>query len=207
MLVAVQGRARIARRVLSMVERFVSHGTLALRNAWLLEQVRRMATVDALTGVANRASFDAAVSAEVGRASRLRDDVSLLMIDIDHFKRLNDVYGHQVGDQVLRLVGATLNRVCREFDTPARYGGEEFAVLLPSTAKEPATEVAERIRTAIASMPSGLDVTVSVGVATFPFDAADPDALVGAADKALYASKRGGRNQVTGAAAADFVAR
>jgi diguanylate cyclase (GGDEF)-like protein len=207
LLIAVQGRrmpSRIARRVVSMVERFVSHGTLALRNAWLLEQVRRMATTDSLTGIANRAAFDNALSAEIGRASRLRDDVSLLMLDIDHFKRLNDAHGHQLGDQVLRLVGTTLKHVCREFDTPARYGGEEFGILLPSTSKEQAMEAAERIRTSIAEMPSGLDVTVSVGVATFPFDGADPNTLVGAADKALYASKRNGRNQVTAAETADL---
>jgi diguanylate cyclase (GGDEF)-like protein len=207
LIVAVQGRrmpSRIARRVVSMVERFVSHGTLALRNAWLLEQVRRMATTDSLTRIANRAAFDNALSAELGRASRLRDDVSLLMLDIDHFKRLNDVHGHQLGDQVLRLVGTTLKHVCRDFDTPARYGGEEFGILLPSTGKEQAMEAAERIRTSISEMPSGLDVTVSVGVATFPFDGADPDTLVGSADKALYASKRNGRNRVTAAETAEL---
>ena len=136
-LVAVHGRkvgARISRRVVSMTERFVSHGTLALRNAWLLDQVKRMASTDGLTGVANRAAFDQALSAELARAARHREDVSLLLLDIDHFKALNDRHGHQVGDQVLRLVGATLNAMSREFDTSARYGGEEFAVLLPATA-------------------------------------------------------------------------
>jgi diguanylate cyclase (GGDEF)-like protein len=198
-LVAVHGRrlgARIARRVVSMVERFVSHGTLALRNAWLLEQVHRMAMTDGLTGVANRAAFDQALGAEIGRAARQREDASLLLLDIDHFKALNDRHGHQVGDQVLRLVGATLTAASREFDTAARYGGEEFAVLLPATSRDEAAEVADRLRTAIAAMPSGLEVTVSAGVATFPLDAADPDGLVAAADRALYTAKRGGRNRV-----------
>jgi diguanylate cyclase (GGDEF)-like protein len=198
-LVAVHGQrlgARIARRVVSMVERFVSHGTLALRNAWLMEQVQRMATTDGLTGVANRAAFDQALAAEIGRAARQRADVSLLLLDIDHFKALNDRHGHQVGDEVLRLVGATLAAASREFDTAARYGGEEFAVLLPATSREEAAEVADRLRTAIADMPSGLDVTVSAGVATFPLDAPGADGLVAAADHALYSAKRGGRNRV-----------
>jgi len=203
LLVAVHGRrlgARIARRVVSMAERFVSHGTLALRNAWLLEQVHRMAMTDGLTGVANRAAFDRALAAEIERAARQREDVSLLLLDIDHFKVLNDRHGHQVGDQVLRLVGATLTAACRDFDTAARYGGEEFAVLLPETGAEEAVQVAERLRSAIAGMPSGVDVTVSAGVSTFPFDATDADGLVAAADGALYSSKRDGRNRVTAAA-------
>lgn len=202
-LVAVQGQRlapRIARRVVSMLERFVSHGTLALRNAWLLDQVRMMASTDGLTGVANRAAFDEALTAELGRAARRREDASLLLLDIDHFKVLNDTYGHQRGDDVLRLVGATLRTTSRDFDTPARYGGEEFAVLLPATGKEDAVEVAERLRLAIAGMPSGVELTVSIGVATFPLDGADPEAVLAAADAALYASKRGGRNRVTAAA-------
>jgi diguanylate cyclase (GGDEF)-like protein len=205
-LVAVHGRrlgARIARRVVSMVERFVSHGTLALRNAWLLEQVHHMATTDGLTGVANRATFDRTLFAELGRAARRREDASLLLLDIDHFKALNDEHGHQVGDQVLRLVGTALTAACREFDTAARYGGEEFAVLLPATSSDEAVEVAERLRTSIAEMPSGLDVTVSVGVASFPLDATGPDGLVAAADHALYRSKRTGRNRVTTSADAE----
>ncbi len=202
-LVAVQGRRlapRLARRVVSMVERFVSHGTLALRNAWLLAEVHRMATTDGLTGVTNRAAFDDLLSAELGRAARQRDDTSLLLLDIDHFKRLNDEHGHLLGDEVLRLVGATLRRVCREYDTAARYGGEEFAVILPATGREEAFEVAERLRKAIAEMPTGLGVTASLGVASFPLDAADAEALVRAADDALYSSKRNGRNRVTAAA-------
>ena len=205
MLVAVHGRrfgARIARRGVSMVERFVSHGTLALRNAWLLEQMHRMATIDGLTGIANRATFDQTLFAELARAARRREDASLLLLDIDHFKALNDQHGHQVGDQVLRLVGTTLTATCREFDTAARYGGEEFAILLPETSRDEALDVAERLRAAIAGMPSGLDVTVSAGVSTFPLDATGPDGLVAAADHALYSSKRNGRNRVTAASEA-----
>jgi diguanylate cyclase (GGDEF)-like protein len=162
-----------------------------------------MATIDGLTGIANRATFDTTLFAELARAARQRADASLLLLDIDHFKALNDRHGHQVGDQVLRLVGTTLNATCREFDTAARYGGEEFAILLPETSREEALDVAERLRSAIAGMPSGLDVTVSAGVATFPLDATGPDGLVAAADQALYSSKRNGRNRVTAASEAD----
>jgi diguanylate cyclase (GGDEF)-like protein len=158
-----------------------------------------LATTDGLTGIANRASFDQILVAELSRAARQRDDVSLLLVDIDHFKALNDRHGHQAGDHVLRLVATTLAAACREFDTAARYGGEEFAVLLPATSTDDAVEVAERLRAAIESMPAGLQVTVSAGVATFPFDGTGPDGLVAAADEALYAAKRGGRNRVTAA--------
>ena len=208
-LVAVQGRrlsSRITRRVVSMVERFASHGTLALRNAWLLAQVRRMATTDALTGVTNRAAFDDLLSAELARAARHGQDAALLMLDIDHFKRLNDEHGHQAGDEVLRLVGVTLRETSREYDTPARYGGEEFAVILPATSRDEGVKIAERVRAAIAAMPTGLNLTASFGVATFPLDGVDPEALIRAADGALYRSKRDGRNRVTAASAPEAAA-
>jgi diguanylate cyclase (GGDEF)-like protein len=118
-------------------------------------------------------------------------------MDIDHFKALNDTYGHQTGDDVLRRVAATLRDTARVYDTPARYGGEEFGVILSRTSAEEAEAVADRLREAIAATVGEPGVTVSAGVATFPLDATDPDALIGAADEALYASKRGGRNRVT----------
>jgi two-component system, cell cycle response regulator len=194
---------RIERRVVGMAERFISYGSLALRNAWLLETVRRAAATDGLTGVANRASFDEALRKELARAARREDDVSLLLLDIDHFKRLNDAHGHQAGDEVLRRVAAQLAVACRDFDTPARYGGEEFAIVLPATPGEEALVVAERLRRAIAGTGGATAVTVSVGVATFPLDGPTPAALVAAADGAMYASKRGGRDRVTAARPAD----
>jgi diguanylate cyclase (GGDEF)-like protein len=188
---------RIERRVVGMAERFVSYGALALRNAWLLEHVRRAAATDGLTGVANRAAFDEALPKELGRAARREDDVSLLMLDIDHFKRLNDTYGHQTGDEVLRRVALQVSLGLRDFDTVARYGGEEFAVILPGASEEHAAEVAERLRAAVAAEADGPGVTVSIGVATFPMDGAVPEALIAAADSALYASKHAGRDRVT----------
>jgi diguanylate cyclase (GGDEF)-like protein len=187
--------SRIAKRLVDMVERFASHGALALRNAWLLDEVQQLASTDALTKIANRMTFQDTLERELSRASREGGDVTLLMLDIDHFKKLNDTRGHQAGDEVLRQVAATLSRQQRDYDTAARYGGEEFALILPGVPAAESGAVAERVREAIAS--NGCDVTASIGVATFPQDALTEDALVGAADEALYRSKHGGRNRVT----------
>jgi diguanylate cyclase (GGDEF)-like protein len=189
--------SRIERRVVSMVERFSSHAALALRNASLVDQLRDMAATDGLTGVANRRTFEAALQVELTRASRAGSAVSLVLIDIDHFKELNDTHGHQVGDEVLRGVAKLLREQSRAFDTPARYGGEEFAVIMPGCDIGDAERGAERLRRAIAAMETVTPVTVSTGVATFPVHAADADSLVQMADGALYASKGGGRNRTT----------
>jgi len=194
----VRADLRVERRLLSMVERFADHGALALRNAWLLEKVRDLAANDALTGLANRMTFGDSLARELSRAHRDGGDVTLVMLDLDHFKQLNDTRGHQAGDEVLRRTAATLREQRRAYDVAARYGGEEFALIAPGLAAADATAAAERIRAAIAG--NGCGVTASVGVATYPADAADPDALVAAADAALYQSKHAGRNRVTRAA-------
>jgi two-component system, cell cycle response regulator len=194
---SLRSGSRIEHRVVSMVERFASHGALALRNAWLLEQVRAMAATDGLTGIANRLTFNTTLERELARAARAGEDVSLVLMDIDHFKKLNDTYGHQTGDDVLRRVAATLKHAARVYDTPARYGGEEFGVILPRTSPEDALMVADRLREAIQASGDDPACTISGGVATFPLDAADAEALVGRADAALYASKHGGRNRMT----------
>ena len=189
--------SRIERRVVSMVERFASHGSLTLRNAWLLERLQQTADTDGLTGIANRRTFERTLEREVSRAARTGGDVSLVMLDIDHFKGLNDAHGHQAGDEVLRRVASALVDRSRDFDTPARYGGEEFAVILPGTAAEEARAVAERLHASLRHSIEGSDVTASAGVASFPVNAADAGSLVRAADEALYASKRSGRDRVT----------
>jgi diguanylate cyclase (GGDEF)-like protein len=188
---------RLERRVLTTIGQFTSHAALALRNAWLLEEVRRMADTDGLTGLSNRRSFEIALEREVARAARKGEQLSLVLLDIDHFKDLNDRYGHQVGDRVLRDAGAALTAVSRDFDTAARYGGEEFVVLLPSCSAGEALVAAERLRAAIAGVDEDLAITASAGVATIPLNASDAAELVRAADEALYESKRRGRNVTT----------
>ncbi|MGH2694602.1 MAG: sensor domain-containing diguanylate cyclase, partial [Actinomycetota bacterium] len=113
--------ARIERRIVSMVTQFAAHAALALRNAWLLEQVQRMADTDALTGIANRRTFEDTLEKEVSRASRQGEPVTLVIVDVDHFKTFNDTYGHQAGDDALRGVAQVLADSCRVFDTAARY--------------------------------------------------------------------------------------
>lgn len=192
--------SRIERRVVSTIERFVSHGALALQNAWLLEHIRSLAQTDGLTGVGNRDTFDTGLRGEISRAARHGESFSLLMIDVDHFKMLNDDHGHLVGDTVLRRVARQIHHASRDSDTVARYGGEEFGVVLPGADTEEALIAADRIRRLIADAEPLPAVTVSIGVATFPLDGTEPDAIVVAADAALYRSKRTGRNRVTAAA-------
>jgi diguanylate cyclase (GGDEF)-like protein len=197
-LIAERGgrRDRIPRWTVSMLERFASHAALVIRNAALMEEVRRMAATDGLTGIANRRTFEETLGREISRAQRTGQPVTLVLLDVDHFKRLNDERGHQVGDEVLRAVGRALGDDLRPFDTAARYGGEEFAVVLPGCTVDESALVAGRIRRgAVASSPiSG--VTMSAGAATFPDTARDPAELVRAADTALYAAKHAGRDRL-----------
>ena len=187
----------IQRRVISLVMQFASHGALAMRNAWLLQQVQMLADTDALTGVANRRAFEKAIQRDVSRATRSGEQLTLLMVDLDYFKQLNDLFGHQAGDEVLRRVGAVLRTACRESDVPARYGGEEFAVLLPNCRKDEAFAAAQRLRGLIAGIDAPVPISASAGVATYPVNATTPEDLVAAADEALYQSKKMGRNRTT----------
>ncbi|MGH2710192.1 MAG: diguanylate cyclase, partial [Actinomycetota bacterium] len=199
-VVLEQGTAlgsRIERRVVSMVERFCSHAALALRNASLVDQLRDMAATDGLTGVANRRTFEAALEVELDRAARSGSALSLVMVDLDEFKKLNDTHGHQAGDDVLKRVAEALKKQSRGFDTPARYGGEEFAVIMPGCDLADAERSAERFRAAIAQVDAAARVTASAGVATFPSHATDAKTLVQMADAALYESKGAGRNRTT----------
>jgi diguanylate cyclase (GGDEF)-like protein/PAS domain S-box-containing protein len=189
-------RRGMDRRTLEMLGQFAAHGALALKNAWLMEQVQKMADTDALTGLANRRTFDTALERELARAKRSGEQVTLLMLDVDHFKNFNDDYGHQAGDEVLRKVGAALSANSRDFDTVARYGGEEFAVIMPSCTIRESLISAERLRSAIATLDGPSPIAASGGVATYPNHAPDPDMLVRAADEALYEAKRSGRDRV-----------
>jgi diguanylate cyclase (GGDEF)-like protein len=200
-VLAVQNSSRIRSsielRVVTMLAQLASHAALALRNARLLQEVRQAAETDPLTSLANRRTFDKALEKELSRARRRGDQVSLVMVDIDHFKTFNDTYGHQAGDELLKDVARALTRAARDFDIVARYGGEEFAVILPACSWEDSLPAAERLRKAIAEVRSHATVTASAGVATFPIHAADGAAVIRAADIALYESKKGGRDRVT----------
>ncbi len=169
-----------------------------------LERIRAEAATDPLTGVANRKTFDEALEAALAESEVSGDEVSLLMVDVDFFKKINDEHGHLVGDKVLKFLAATLRQTVKGKDLVARYGGEEFAIILKGTRCEDAVVVAESIRQAVESAKlkrAGTDeelgrVTVSVGVGSSRHFRS-PDGLIGAADQALYVSKRNGRNRVT----------
>ncbi|CAG1009523.1 Phytochrome-like protein cph2 [Burkholderiales bacterium] len=176
------------------------------------DELQRLATRDGLTGVANRRSFDTALSTECRRVTREARSLSLLMIDVDFFKRYNDTYGHLAGDECLRQVAEAMAHVTqRASDTLARYGGEEFAILLPATEPAGAVIVAERIRAAVETLalPHARSevspkVTVSIGVASLdPTRSSPPTELIAAADAALYAAKMQGRNRVVQAGAGE----
>lgn len=164
----------------------------------LEEELRRLSTTDPLTGLFNRRQLDAHLQKELDRAHRYTTSLSVLMLDVDHFKVFNDAYGHEQGDRVLKAIAGVLREVLREQDVPCRYGGEEFTAILPNTDLQGALHVAERFRRAVETMPvDGLRVTVSVGAACYPeIDVSDQARLVEAADKALYEAKGHGRNRI-----------
>ena len=188
--------SRAERRLVSIIERFASHAALALRNAALSERMEQMAHTDGLTHVANRRAFEATLEREISRSIRSGEPVSLVMVDIDNFKALNDTYGHQVGDDVLRQVAVALRTGTRDFDTTARYGGEEFAVILPGCGRREVLARAEGLHACVNDQVTKVSVTVSVGAATFPDHTPTAEGLVKAADDAMYEAKRAGRNRV-----------
>jgi diguanylate cyclase (GGDEF)-like protein len=177
---------------------------MVVQNARLHERTVALTVTDPLTGIPNRRHLFQQLESELNRAQRFKAELSVLMIDIDHFKHLNDTAGHSTGDFILRQVAGILKRSIRRVDTVARYGGEEFVVLLPQVPSKEAMDVAEKLRLEIANtrfeearnQPGGR-ITVSIGIATLPQGGAEKDRLVDFADAALYASKRGGRNLVT----------
>jgi two-component system cell cycle response regulator len=167
-----------------------------------LQHVQALATTDALTGLFNRRRFGEALDHECAVTKRYKSPLTLLMLDLDHFKLINDTHGHDAGDEVLRVVAELLRQSLREVDLPARIGGDELAILLPQTPKQRAETVAERIRTAVEGAlvevrGQRIVVTASVGIADdSDVEAGDADALMRAADRALYQAKLGGRNRV-----------
>lgn len=168
-------------------------------------ELKKLATMDGLTGVYNRREFNSRLLHELERSQRYEHPCSLVMMDIDYFKKLNDTHGHQAGDEALRVVASVLKNSVRPVDQVARYGGEEFGVILPETTQDDAMAAAERLRLAIANHAISIaadhtiNVTVSIGVATFPENATSEEELISAADQALYNAKHSGRNRVVSA--------
>lgn len=174
----------------------------ALKLGDTLEALRQLATRDQLTGMLNRREFDRIMAEEAERSQRFGQPLALVMVDIDHFKAVNDTHGHPAGDAVLKEVAKILVAQLRTVDRVARFGGEEFALILVQTGRGAAGDVAQRVVEAVAANPvvieggPTLNLTISAGVAVLPNDVSRIDLLVGAADRSLYAAKRGGRNRV-----------
>jgi diguanylate cyclase (GGDEF)-like protein len=171
---------------------------VAISHAQLFEQVKHQAITDGLTGLYNHIYFKNRLAEELNRAQRKGTCCSLLMLDLDKLKEINDTYGHPVGDAAIRHVSSILRSLLRSGDTAARYGGEEFAVILPETPLGEAVLIADRLRRNINRNPvPGLGhISTSIGAACFPSQAEALEELVDKADRALYAAKRSGRNKV-----------
>ena len=185
-------------------ESLLRQAFMVLENAWLYRQIARISVTDGLTGLMNDRHFREQAHREHSRARRHNDPYAILMMDIDHFKKINDVYGHPVGDIVLREMATIFREAVRLTDLPARYGGEEFIVFLPRTRLPEAVVVGERIREAVerkvfAAPSPMLHCTVSIGAAGYlPGSEGTEKTVIELADQALYSAKRGGRNRVAG---------
>jgi diguanylate cyclase (GGDEF)-like protein len=179
-----------------LICRFADLAALALENAHNRERLVQEAQTDWLTGLYNHRYFHERLRNEIERAARYQRPVSLVTFDLDDFKLLNDIHGHQEGDLVLRRVALVAREGLRAVDAPCRVGGEEFAILMPETSKPAARAAADRLVRRVRALPGARPVTVSCGVATFPADASNPTEIVAAADAALYAAKARGRDRV-----------
>lgn len=184
------------------LEMLASHMAVSLSSARLLKRLEEQATTDGMTGLLNKRTLIAEAERRLKIATRFNKPLSLLVTDIDHFKKVNDTYGHDVGDVVIKGLGDVLRRIQRDTDLVGRFGGEEFVVVCEQTDEEGAMNLAERIRKELAATTfqtelGPLSVTCSVGVAPFPSAGRDWESLFKATDEALYVSKRNGRNRVT----------
>lgn len=172
---------------------------LHIEKARLYKEVQEQAIRDGLTRLFNRMEFQRQLQVEVERSARYNGEFTLLLLDIDHFKRLNDTYGHQAGDEALKALAGILTKGIRLVDMAARYGGEEFIIILPQTSIEGALIIAERLRSRVAANTIKTDagdisMTISIGLASFPVDEKTTDGLIKKADIALYSAKENGRN-------------
>jgi len=177
-----------------MLQAIADQAAVAINKAQLWD----MAVTDSLTGLYVRRYFMVKLQEELHRAERYNNILSIVMADLDRFKNMDDTYGHDAGDRVLKASGKFLQQNIRDVDVIARYGGEEFVLMIPEAANDAAHSLSERLRKNLSEMkiedfPS---ITISLGIATYPYDGADPEALIKKADAAMYAAKRAGRNQV-----------
>ncbi|MDA8083273.1 MAG: diguanylate cyclase [Nitrospiraceae bacterium] len=179
-----------------------NHISMILEKIRLFEETKRLSITDGLTGLYNSRYFYRQLDAEIARSDRYGDSFSIIMFDIDDFKKLNDTYGHQSGDEVLIELGKILMAASRESDIVVRYGGEEFVIILPNTSEEHTIHLADRIRNTVdnnvflSEHGNGVHLTLSGGIASYPFNASNVRDLLHAADTAMYAAKSAGKNKV-----------
>jgi diguanylate cyclase (GGDEF)-like protein len=177
-----------------MLQAVADQAAVAINKAQLWD----MAVTDSLTGLYVRRYFMVKLQEELHRAERYNNILSIVMADLDRFKNINDTYGHDAGDRVLKAIGKFLQQNIRDVDVIARYGGEEFVLMIPEAANDAAHSLSERLRKNLSEMKieDFPPITISLGIATYPYDGADPEELIKKADAAMYAAKRAGRNQV-----------
>jgi diguanylate cyclase (GGDEF)-like protein len=189
------------------LEVFATQAVTALQSARQYEEIKRLTFIDALTPAYNHRFFQEALAKEISRHSRTGHELGLAMLDIDNFKKINDTYGHPVGDEILKGLVEELMTNARDSDVVARYGGEEFAIIFPDTPAQSAADAANRLREIVArrvfplaAVDKTLHITVSIGVAVYPRDGMTGAEIVARADAALYFAKKSGRNRVAIAA-------
>lgn len=182
---------------------FVAMAAMSLENIRFYEQVQAQAVRDPMTQLYSHKAFQNQLQEELLRSGRSQTPLSLVMMDIDHFKSYNDRYGHQAGDALLKTIASILSSFARPVDFAARYGGEEFCLILPNFIRSESVEIANRLRLRVAAQPfffqgEKSSVTISIGIASFPQDATTASQIIRVADERLFQAKRGGRNQVVG---------
>jgi diguanylate cyclase (GGDEF)-like protein len=185
---------------IALIELFGQLVGASIGNVKLFEKMQHQATVDGLTGLANHRTFYETLESELWRCRRYGGQISLIMIDIDNLKEINDAYGHRAGDKVIRTIGRKIQECIRQIDTAARYGGDEFAVILPNTSLTDAVVAAKRMADNVGHSPATwkkdqISLSVSIGLGQYDADA-DPEDVTSCSDKALYMAKQAGKNTI-----------
>ncbi len=185
---------------IALIELFSQLVGASIGNVKLFERIQHQATIDGLTGLANHKTFYGILEKELWRSRRYGGQISLIMVDIDNLKKINDAYGHRAGDKVIKQISKTIKEYIRQIDAPARYGGDEFAVILPNTSLADAVVVAERMVDAVANSPitwqkEQIELSISVGLGQYDTDTT-PEDITSRSDQALYTAKQAGKNTV-----------